>query len=172
MKNIIIPILILFFCSCKKKVKPEDKKDSIKKNRIIKKEISLLDSIRNDIHNVYRTYISSDLTDKVSKDKQSSDICMPCDISFLVYLSKKDDYNLKDIKKLLCLDDNDVCDDNAEFVTFYNQMVFKVFERERKDLSFGQIDSLLKDKELVEELESPTSEINSKSLINILKNKK
>lgn len=172
-KSLLTVLLCLFFItSCKKteKQKLQHQTEKHIKTTDSTKVLTMLDSIRQNLHEYYKEYDELN-TDTISTQLSASKNCTPCDMKFLVYLSKKDDYNLKDIKTLLCLDDKDVCDDNAEFVAFYNEMVFKVFDRERKDLSFKQIDSLLQDHELVEELESPTSEVNSKSLITLLKKK-
>ena len=185
-KTIMIVLVILVAQSCKKtsvknetvqeveKIQQEISLPQEEEKQVVivdtPKTLSLLDSIRLEIHQDYRTYVQQDKPDTTAVSQVTQSIaCTPCDMDFLIYLSQKDDYNLKDIKTLLCLDDNDVCDDNAEFVPFYNEIVFKVFNRERADLSFNQIDSLLQDEELVEELESPMSDTNSTNLIDMLR---
>ena len=162
--RIFILLVACFICSllaCKNG--KQEKQDVID-------EVSMLDSIRLVVKEKYNEGAQQNEEIPTSTNPSLGD-CTPCDMSFLVYLSDKEDYDLNDIKTLLCLDDNDICDDNAEFVPFYNEMVFKVFNREREDLSFSQIDSLLQDHELIEELENPMSETNSRSLIMKLRSK-
>ena len=179
---ILLIALALLLIGCKKVVEqqpiivipsPEIVKGSIEKETIKKepqKKVSTLDSIRILMQKAYhKEYAEQAYKVQVAvKTVNSSLPCTPCDMGFLVYLSKKDDYNLEDIKTLLCLDNNDVCDDNVEFVPFYNEMIFKVFHRERKDLSAKQIEVLLQDEELMEELLHPIIESNSVKLIDSL----
>jgi len=178
---IILTAALLLFVGCKKvteqqliiSTSSEVLKDSVLKEPIKKqlhKKGTTLDSIRVLMQKTYRKEYAEQAykIPVVVTTVNSSLPCTPCDMTFLVYLSKKDDYNLEDIKTLLCLDNNDVCDDNAEFVPFYNEMIFKVFHRERKDLSPKQIETLLKDEELMEELLHPIIESNSVKLIDSL----
>lgn len=185
MKKKLLPLIWIVFlmvgCNTStQKETPEpysNKSTSINQPSTTKKQLSQLDSIRNSIAEAYenvREYQGKEtvvLSNSYTASNADSP-CIPCDINFLVYLNGKSDFTLEDIKQLMCLDNHDECDDNAEFVVFYNEMIFKVFNRERKDLSLKQLDSLLQDHELVEELKNPLFELNSKTLINRLENEK
>jgi len=164
-------LAVIIVCIACSSLSCKDNRQVVEKEDIIPEQLTLLDSIRTVMHEQYKLHPQNGTEIPVTSSSPNSG-CTPCDMQFLVYLSTKEDYNLNDIKTLLCLDDNDICDNNAEFVPFYNEMVFKVFNRERKDLSYNQIDSLLKDHELVEELENPMSDTNSKDLILRLKTQK
>lgn len=131
--------------------------------------ISELDSIRRLSMQGYTDAMAVDDTPDQATTQKKGVVCTPCDIDFLVYISKKSDYNMQDIKILLCLDDHDLCIDNAEFAQFYNEMIFKVFNREKNDFTDAELAELLKDQELIEELSQPVQDGNTLALLKELK---
>jgi len=131
--------------------------------------ISELDSIRSlSMQGFTDAMAEDDTPDQVPSQKKGI-LCTPCDIDFLVYISKKSDYNMQDVKTLLCLDDKDQCEDNVEFTEFYNEMIFKVFQREKNDFTDAELKTLLNDPELIEELSQPVQDGNTTELLKELK---
>lgn len=128
-----------------------------------------LDSIRNLSSEKFEEVMAMDNTPPQKPSLKKGSACIPCDIDFLVYLNSKSDYTMEDVKRLLCLDDQDQCVDNAEFTQFYNEMIFKVFQRERNDFTDAELNTLLKDMELIEELSQPVNDVHSITLLKELK---
>ncbi|MEM6717701.1 MAG: hypothetical protein AAF611_00155 [Bacteroidota bacterium] len=128
-----------------------------------------LDSIRNQMHLAYRNSEEDTTKTTTVAVKDSTSLCTPCDMSFLAYLDKKDDYSKYDVEVLMCLDNNGVCDDSAEFVSYYNEIVFKVFKKKLKTMSPKDIVEYLKDNELNLEFLNPVSDRNSSSFLDSLK---
>ncbi len=128
-----------------------------------------IDSIRSEMHLAYNKGKAETTKATSFVVKDSTSLCTPCDMSFLAYLDKKDDYSKYDVQVLMCLDDNGVCDDSAEFVTYYNEIVFKVFKKKIKTMSPEDIKNYLKDNELNLEFLNPVIDKNSSSFIDSLK---
>ena len=178
MKNNLMPLIVvlilLFACNTATKKEEPKLRREISVPQQPKKKHTELDSIRNSIAEVYgnikeRQNVKKGLLKNVSTVSNSNLPYTPCDINYLVYLNGKSDYTLKEVKKLLCLDNHDECDDNVEFIQFYNEIIFKVFNRERDDFTDAQIIALLKDEELIEELLNPTQGTRNDNLLKALR---
>jgi hypothetical protein len=170
---LIISLLVVYSCKEKPLTTGDDNygvtvQDTIKLDTVAE-VMSELDSIRALSNEAYTDAAAEDTTPDKDSNYKKGVLCTPCDIKFLVYLQGKSDYNMQDVKTLLCLDDNDQCIDNAEFTQFYNEMIFKVFQRERHDFIDAELKALLKDRELVEELSAPVQDGFNISLLKELK---
>jgi hypothetical protein len=170
---LIISLLVVY--SCKEKPFTTGNanngvtvQDTIKLDTVAE-VMSALDSIRALSNEAYTDAVAEDTTPDEDSNYKKGVLCTPCDIKFLAYLQGKSDYNMQDVKTLLCLDDKDQCEDNVEFTEFYNEMIFKVFQRERHDFTDAELKALLKDRELVEELSDPVQDGFNASLLKELK---
>jgi len=167
--------LLIFISSCNSSHKEKDPQHEVANEQNIKeaiienKPISEIDSIRALVHTTYQIAKQKDDTPKPIARATNAAGCIPCDMAYLSYLNEKDDYTMEDVKQLLCLDNQDKCTENAEFSQFYNEMIFKVFQRERYEFTDAQIITLLKDEELMEELLNPTLDTSDINLLTALK---
>lgn len=163
--------LLIVVIACKKQAEKPSPILPIEKNKKeIRQPISELDSVRKIIVKTYKQAKKIDDTPEVLPTATNpSMLCKPCDMEYLIYLNSKKDYNIDEVKKLLCLDDNDQCVNNAEFTQFYNEIIYKVFQRERNDFTDEQIQNLLKDGELIEELLQPVQDNTDRTLLDALK---
>ncbi|MCH2193899.1 hypothetical protein [Kordia sp.] len=143
--------------------------DTIKLKETTNETSSYLDSIRSKMHVAYQNAQSETTEPTPLAIKDTTSLCTPCDMEFLVYLDKKEDYSKYDVQVLMCLDDNGVCDDSAEFTTYYNEVVFKVFKKKIKTMSPSDIKEYLKDNELNLEFLNPVIDKNSSSFLDSLK---
>ncbi len=180
LKYIYICLVFLGLIACKQKQNEVQKENPVEDVVVVQKEqkkeseaehkkLSELDSIRQLIQATYAKAKKIDTPVSSPIYQESSGLCTPCDMQYLVALSKKQDYNMAEVKKLLCLDNHDQCENNAEFTQFYNEIVFKVFQRERNDFTDDQIKMLLDDEELIEELLYPVTENVDVNLLSALK---